>query len=167
VEDICREASAIGVAQPANYNSPGQIVVSGSVEGIHKAMELAKLRGAKLVKELVVSGAFHSSLMTSAQEGLKQALEATQIHDASFPVYANVTAEPVIKAQEIRELLYRQLTNPVRWEGTVRNMIRDGARTFIEMGPGNVLQGLVRRTEPSVEVKGYDKYRDLPDIARS
>lgn len=167
VEQICREASASGVAQPANFNSPGQIVISGSVEGVHKAMKLAKQRGAKLVKELVVSGAFHSPLMASAQEGLKQALDATQIHDASIPVYANVTAEPVTKAQEIRELLFRQMTSPVQWERTVRNMTRDGACTFIEMGPGKVLQGLVKRTEPSVDIKGYDKYHDLHEIAGS
>jgi len=167
VEQICREASAAGVVQPANFNSPGQIVISGSVEGVHEAMELARQRGAKLVKELVVSGAFHSSLMAGAQEGLKQALDATQISDASIPVYANVTAEPVTKAQEIRELLYRQMTSPVQWERTVRNMTRDGACTFIEMGPGKVLQGLVKRTEPSADIKGYDKYHDLHEIARS
>jgi [acyl-carrier-protein] S-malonyltransferase len=166
VEQICREASAAGVAQPANFNSPGQIVISGSVEGVHEAMKLARQRGAKLVKELVVSGAFHSPLMASAQEGLKQALDATQIRDASIPVYANVTAEPVTKAEEIRELLFRQMTSPVQWEKTVRNMTRDGACTFIEMGPGKVLQGLVKRTDPSADIKGYDKYHDLHEIAR-
>ena len=164
VEQICREASAAGVAQPANFNSPGQIVISGSVEGVHEAMKLARQRGAKLVKELVVSGAFHSPLMASAREGLKQALDSTQIRDPSIPVYANVTAEPVTRAEEIRELLCRQMTSPVQWERTVRNMTRDGACTFIEMGPGKVLQGLVKRTEPSADIKGYDKYHE---IARS
>jgi [acyl-carrier-protein] S-malonyltransferase len=167
VEQICREASTAGVAQPANFNSPGQIVISGSVEGVHEAMKLAMQRGAKLVKELVVSGAFHSPLMASAQEGLKQALDSTQIRDPSIPVYANVTAEPVTKAEEIRELLCRQMTSPVQWERTVRNMTRDGAYTFVEMGPGKVLQGLVKRTDPSADVKGYDKYHDLHEIARS
>src|SRR5512140_13933 len=108
VESICRDASAAGVVQPANFNSPGQIVISGSVEGVRKAMEIAKARGAKLVKELVVSGAFHSPLMESARNGFREALNRTAIRDAALPVYANVTAEPVTRASEIRELLYLQ-----------------------------------------------------------
>jgi len=160
-EEICREASAAGIVQPANFNSPGQIAISGSVDGVHKAMELARAKGAKLVKELVVSGAFHSPLMQSAGEGLRSALDATPIQDARIPVYANVTATPVTKGPEIRELLYRQLTSPVRWEETIRNMARDGADTFYEIGPGKVLQGLVKRTLPSVRVGGFDTWSDI------
>ncbi len=159
-EELCREASAAGIVQPANFNSPGQIVISGSVEGVHKAMELARTRGAKMAKELVVSGAFHSPLMESARRGLKEALDRTTIRDARIPVYANVTAEPVTEAVAIRDLLYRQLTSPVRWEQTVRNMLRDGATDFVEIGPGKVLQGLVKRTDSSVRTAGFDKFAD-------
>jgi [acyl-carrier-protein] S-malonyltransferase len=162
VEEICAEASAAGVVQPANFNSPGQIVISGSVEGVRAAMELARTRGAKMVKELVVSGAFHSPLMATAGKGLEQALASARISDARIPVYANVTAEPVTRAADIRDLLHRQLTSPVRWEETIRNMARDGATTFVEVGPGKVLQGLVKRTAPGVATVGYDKLSDLP-----
>lgn len=163
-EELCREASAAGVVQPANFNSPGQIVISGSVEGVHKAMELARAKGARMVKELVVSGAFHSPLMESAREGLKKALDTTTFTDARVPVYANVTAEPVTAAAEIRALLYRQLTMPVRWEQSVRTMVRDGAEEFIEIGPGKVLQGLIKRTEAGARSRGFDRWQDIhPD----
>jgi len=161
IDGICKNASAAGVVQPANFNSPGQIVISGSVEGVRAAMDLSKQAGAKMVKELVVSGAFHSPLMESAREGLKAALDTTEIHDARIPVYANVTAEPVTRSSEIRDLLFRQLMSPVRWEQTVRNMVRDGATRFVEIGPGKVLQGLAKRTEAGVTTAGVDKYTDI------
>jgi [acyl-carrier-protein] S-malonyltransferase len=161
VEALCTEASAAGIVQPANFNSPGQIVISGSVEGVRAAMDLARQAGAKMVKELVVSGAFHSPLMESAREGLKEALDRTTINDARIPVYANVTAEPVTHAAEIRDLLFRQLTSPVRWEQTVHNMVRDGATRFVEIGPGKVLQGLSKRTEAAITTAGVDKYADV------
>lgn len=160
-EELCREAAAAGVVQPANFNSPGQIVISGSVDGVHKAMERARDKGAKMVKELVVSGAFHSPLMESAREGLKKALDATAFNNARVPVYANVTAEPVTEAAAIRNLLYQQLTMPVRWEQSVRSMVRDGATDFVEVGPGKVLQGLVKRTEAGVQLRGFDKWQDV------
>ncbi len=165
IEDVCREASSAGIVQCANFNSPGQIVISGSVEGVHRAMEIAKQKGAKLVKELVVSGAFHSPLMQSAKDGLKEALAKVTITDAALPVYANVTAEPVTKAAEIRELLHQQVTSPVRWEQTIVNMVRDGASQFYEIGPGKVLQGLVKRIDPSVPVTGFDKHADIQQAA--
>lgn len=161
VVDACEKASEAGIVQAANFNSPGQIVISGSVSGVRRAMELAKERGAKLVKELPVSGAFHSPLMESAQEGLKEALENTPIRDASIPVYANVTAQPVRDAGGIRRLLLQQLTSPVRWEESVAAMASDGASTFVEIGPGKVLQGLVKRILPNVALQGIDKYSDL------
>lgn len=164
VEDVCKEASVEGIVQPANLNSPGQVVISGSLFGVRKAMELAKARGAKLVKELVVSGAFHSPLMQSAADGLRAALEQAPISDARIPLYANVSAEPVTRAADIRDLLLRQLTSPVRWEHIVRNMVRDGAQRFIELGPSKVLQGLVKRTAPAVAVSGFDKAADLSTI---
>jgi [acyl-carrier-protein] S-malonyltransferase len=162
VEDLCREAAPAGIVQPANFNSPGQIVISGSVDGVRMAMVLARQHGAKLVKELVVSGAFHSPLMESAQNGLKRGLDSAGIRDAAIPVYANVTAEPVTSAAEIRDLLYRQLTSPVRWEQTVKNMVRDGATDFMEIGPGKVLQGLVKRTSARVRAEGFDKLAEIP-----
>jgi [acyl-carrier-protein] S-malonyltransferase len=160
IDEVCREASAAGVVQPANYNSPGQIVISGSIAGVHRGMEIAKARGAKMVKELVVSGAFHSALMAGAQEGLKKGLDRTTFRDARIPVYANVTAEPVRHAEEIRALLYRQLTSPVRWEESVRNMVRDGLTECTEIGPGKVLQGLIKRIAPQVATGGVDTWRD-------
>lgn len=161
IEEVCTAASSEGIVRAANFNSPGQIAISGSIMGVRKAMEVAKSRGAKLVKELPVSGAFHSPLMESARDGLKGALDRTEIRDASIPIYANVTAKPVQKASEIRELLFRQLTSPVRWEESVANMAADGASTFIEIGPGKVLQGLVKRINPNVEVRGIDNFKDL------
>ncbi len=162
LEEICREASAAGIVRPANFNAPGQIVISGSTGGVRMAMELARARGARMAKELVVSGAFHSPLMEGAREGLEEGLARTEFRDASVPVYANVTGEPVTRAGEIRELLRRQLTSPVLWEQSVRNMARDGATSFSELGPGKVLQGLVSRTVEGVRITGFDKFQDIP-----
>lgn len=161
INEVCTEASTSGIVQAANFNSPGQIVISGSIAGVRKAMELARARGAKLTKELPVSGAFHSPLMESACNGLKTALDETEIQDAEVPVYANVTAKPVQKANEIRELLFGQLTNPVRWDESVSNMVADGATMFVEIGPGKVLQGLVKRIVGTIETRGIEKLIDI------
>jgi [acyl-carrier-protein] S-malonyltransferase len=162
--EICREAGSAGIVQCANLNSPGQIVISGSVSGVHRAMEIAKSKGAKLVKELVVSGAFHSPLMQSAQKGLHSALGQTAIRDTRIPVYANVTGRPVEKAEEIRRLLEEQLTSPVQWEASIQNMIGDGATNFVEIGPGKVLQGLVKRINNGVNVMGIERFDDMPKM---
>jgi [acyl-carrier-protein] S-malonyltransferase len=161
VGEVCCTAWEAGIVQAANFNSPGQIVISGSVSGVRKAMELAKARGAKIVKELPVSGAFHSPLMESAKRGLQAALEKAVIRDASIPVYANVTARPVTKAGEIRQLLDDQLTSPVRWDETIRAMATAGVSTFVEIGPGKVLQGLVKRIVPSATTRGIEKFADI------
>ncbi len=161
VGEVCCSAWESGVVQAANFNSPGQIVISGSVPGVRKAMELAKARGARLVKELPVSGAFHSPLMESAKGGLRLALGKTAIRDVAIPVYANVTAKPVQKADEIRQLLNEQLTSPVRWEEIVKNMAADGASSFVEIGPGKVLQGLVKRIIPAAATSGVEKVADI------
>ena len=161
VTDCCNEASSDGIVQPANFNSPGQVVISGSVEGVKKAMELCKAKGARLVKELVVSGAFHSPLMEPAKKILKDALENTPVYDARVPVYANVTAQAVNEKDQIKDLLYRQLDSPVRWEETIQNMINDGIEEFYEIGPGKVLQGLVKRINPDINCFGIDKYSDV------
>jgi [acyl-carrier-protein] S-malonyltransferase len=164
VIEICSEASTAGVVQAANFNSPGQIVISGSANGVRKAMELAKSHGAKLVKELTVSGAFHSPLMESARMGLKSALDKTDIRDARVPVYANVTARPMRSSEDIRNMLFRQLTNPVRWEESVVSMCADGAVAFTEIGPGKVLQGLVKRINSNVKINGFEKLSDIPNL---
>ena len=164
VNELCIKALADGIVQAANFNSPGQIVISGSSDGIRKAMELAKTHGAKIVKELPVSGAFHSPLMESAQAELKTALDRTEIRDALIPVYTNVTARPVRFADEIRSLLVRQLVGPVKWEESVLNMITDGAASFVEIGPGKVLQGLVKRIDGKVETRGFEKLSGIVDI---
>jgi [acyl-carrier-protein] S-malonyltransferase len=167
LEEICKEASIAGIVQVANFNSPGQIVISGSVEGVRKAMEIAKTNKAKLVKELVVHGAFHSPLMKTAKEEFKKALDNAPINNVKIPVYANVTAKPILPdtpVDVIKNLLYNQLTSSVRWEESVVNMIGDGASEFIELGPGKVLQGLIKRINGSVSVKGFDKAEDLKNL---
>ncbi len=161
LEDVCTKASEVGIVQCANFNSPGQIVISGSVEGVHEAMKLAKESGAKIVKELVVSGAFHSPLMESAVDKLKRKLDETPFFEAKVPVYANVTAKPVKDPEEIKKLLLDQLTAPVLWEDTIKNMVEDGFDEFVEIGPGKVLQGLIKRIAPGVKFWGVDKYADL------
>lgn len=150
VDEVCAEAAASGIVQAANFNSPGQIVISGSVTGVDAAMELLKARGVRLVKKLPVSGAFHSPLMQYAQDELGAVLEQTPINDARFAVYSNVTAEAERDAATIRANLLAQVTSPVLWENSMRNMIRDGLSRAIEMGPGNVLQGLLKRIDGNV-----------------
>lgn len=161
IDEICAKISETHIVQSANFNSPGQVVISGTVEGVHSAMVLAKENGAKLVKELVVSGAFHSPLMASAKENLLQKLNETNINDAFIPVYANVTAKPVMENDEISKLLFDQLSAPVRWEETIKNMIDDGATKFYEIGPGKVLQGLIKRIDRNVETFGIENLVDL------
>lgn len=165
LEMMCTEVSKENIVQCANYNSPGQIVISGTIEGVKKVMSLAKQNKAKLIKELVVSGAFHSSLMEVAKFELQKALNLIKINDTLIPVYCNVSAEPVISKEEIKTNLLEQLTSPVRWEQTINNMISDGIDEFIEIGPGNVLQGLVKRINPKVKILGIDKFEDLQKIS--
>jgi [acyl-carrier-protein] S-malonyltransferase len=145
VNDICESLRSTGIVCAANFNSPGQIVISGNIEAVRAAMVLAKERGAKRAVELVVSGAFHSPLMESAADGLANALKQTEIKNAVIPVYTNVNATPSLKNSEIRELLFRQLTNPVRWEEIIRNMSSNNIKEFYELGPGKVLTGLNKR----------------------
>ena len=161
VNALCTEASAEGIVQCANFNSPGQIVISGSLNGVKKAMELCKSAGAKVVKELVVSAAFHSPLMQPAKEKLKEAIDVTNFYNPKFPVYTNVTAKPADNISSIKELLYEQITTPVRWDETIKNMIDDGIEEFYEIGPGNVLQGLLKRINPDVKRIGIDKFEDV------
>lgn len=159
LKELCQEIEDTtgNIVRPANYNSPGQIVVSGSVSGVHEAMKQAKEKGARIAKELPVSGAFHSPLMQYAADGLKETLASTPISIPQAPVFGNVTAEPHGEPDSIRELLVEQLTSPVRWEESVKNMYDFGVREFVEFGPGKVLQGLVSRTLNDVTVSGFEK----------
>ncbi len=167
VDEICAESTTVGIVQAANYNSPGQVVISGSMDGVHAAMQLAKQRGARLVKELNVSGAFHSPLMQFAQQGLKNAVDSANFSDAAIPIVANVSAETVSKADDIKQLLIKQLTQPVRWVETIQNMTAQGVDTFIEIGPGNVLQGLVKRIAPNATIQGIEKWTEIQNRAAS
>ena len=142
-KEIC--ASIDDIIVPANYNCPGQLVISGSFEGIEKAAELMKQAGAKRVMPLKVGGAFHSPLMAPAQEELAQAIHATQFKTPVCPIYQNVTAMPASDPETIKHNLIAQLTAPVLWSKTVENMVSDGFEHFIEFGPGEVLQGLVKK----------------------
>ena len=147
INDVCERVRDIGIVCPANYNSPGQIAISGDVAAVHAAMEMAQEVGAKKVVELEVSGAFHSLLMQSAQEGLNTALENANISDPKIPVYSNVSAVPAANAEDVRNLLKEQLLSPVRWTEIIENMIEDGIDSFVEVGPGKVISGLTRRID--------------------
>jgi len=146
VDAICRDAGGLVVG--ANYNAPGQIVISGEVGAVERASALAKERGARRVLPLNVSGAFHSPLMEAAAARLAEELARTPLSDARVPVVANVTGNTVQSAGEIRDALVRQVTGSVLWEDSVRRMAADGVTTFVEVGPGQVLSGLVRRIVP-------------------
>ena len=151
IEEVCADASAAaGLVVPANYNAPGQIVVSGEVGGVERAMALAKEAGAKRAIRLNVSGAFHSPLMDVAAPGLAEVLDRTPFADPAFPVFANVTAEPVTDSARARGVLLEQLTKPVRWTDEVRALAhRYADALYVEMGPGSVLAGLVKKIAPT------------------
>jgi len=144
VEEVCDSISGL-IVVPANYNCPGQLVISGSIEGIDKACELLKEKGAKRALKLPVGGAFHSPLMQPASEELQAAINATTFSTPICPVYQNVNAYPQTEAEAIKQNLIAQLTAPVRWTQTVKNMVTDGATEFFELGPGDVLKGLIKK----------------------
>lgn len=153
VEEVCYSIKDTTVV-PANYNSPGQLVISGTVEGVEKAMALCKEKGAKIVKKLEVDGAFHSPLMETAKNELEKGILSTLFQRPSCPIYQNYTAKPSVDPNEIKQNLINQLTSPVLWKQSVINMINDGATEFTEIGPGNVLQGLVKRIDKTVITNG-------------
>ncbi|NNF04096.1 MAG: ACP S-malonyltransferase [Rhodothermales bacterium] len=161
LQAVCNEASgSLGVVNPANFNAPGQIVISGDVDAVAEAVTLAQEKGAKRALPLPVSGAFHSPLMGYAHDGLSSAIDALQISEPSCPVYLNVTASPTKDASEIARRLIEQLTAPVLWAQTLENMHTDGADRFVEVGAGRVLSGLVKRTvgrdADTVSLQGAD-----------
>ncbi|MDE7149005.1 MAG: ACP S-malonyltransferase [Bacteroidales bacterium] len=151
IEEICAGIQG-EVVVPANYNSPGQLVISGSMKGIELACEACKAAGAKRALPLKVGGAFHSPLMEPARVELAQAIESTRFHTPVCPVYQNVNARPFTDPAEIKANLVAQLTSPVRWTEIVRNMVADGATDMIEVGPGSVLQGLAKKIAPELTV---------------
>nr|WP_319273404.1 ACP S-malonyltransferase [uncultured Draconibacterium sp.] len=156
VEEVCAEIDDVVV--PANYNCPGQLVISGSEAGIDKACALLTEKGAKRALKLVVGGAFHSPFMEPAREELAAAIEATTFNQPTCPVYQNVDAKPVSDPAVIKENLIAQLTAPVKWTQIVENMIADGATSFTEVGPGKVLQGLVKKVDRKMETVGVNSY---------
>jgi len=165
IEEICDRASSVaGLAVPANYNCPGQVVISGEVAGVEKAMELAKDAGAKAIR-LNVSGAFHSPLMADAADGLQQALDVAPFADPRFPVYANVNAQPVEDAALARRLLVQQLTSPVQWQREMENLAAlHPDALYVEMGPGSVLKGLARKIAPSLKVVTCGNAADVDSL---
>lgn len=152
VDKICNEIDEVVVA--ANYNSPGQIVISGSNAGIEIAMEKMKEAGAKRAIKLAVGGAFHSPLMLPAQEELSIAINQTNFKNPICPIFQNVDAKPYTNPEQIRENLIKQLTSPVRWTATIQNMIAHGSKHFVELGPGNVLQALIAKIDRNVSTEG-------------
>lgn len=161
IEEICRQSNEKGIVVPANFNAPGQIVISGEVEAVNYAMNLAKETGARKVIELNVSGAFHSPLMSNAKEALTDKLNSIEISDTNFPIYSNVTAKPVIKSEEIRERLIQQLENAILWQDSILNMIKDGVTNFLEVGPGRILQGLTKRIDRNIKSSGIETNNDV------
>ncbi len=163
VEEICAQAHAQsgGVVQPANFNCPGQVVISGSPEGVELASELLTAAGAKRVVPLRVSGAFHSELMQSARAQFAETLDTVPLRDARVPLVQNVSAQAVTKSEEIRKGLLNQLTSSVRWDESVRTMQQMGVSTFVEVGPGRVLSGLIRRIVPDARTLNVEDIDSL------
>lgn len=152
VEDICKETSGVVVA--ANYNCPGQLVISGEIEAVNTACEKLKQVGAKRALVLPVGGAFHSPLMEPAKDELAEVINSTEFKKPICPVYQNVNAQPVKNPEIIKQNLISQLTAPVKWTQTLKNMLSDGAKVFTEMGPGKTLQGLVKKVDRQIETSG-------------
>jgi [acyl-carrier-protein] S-malonyltransferase len=156
IEAACDEAGSAGIVRPANYNAEGQVVISGEIAAVERACELARAAGAKRAIRLEVSGAFHSPLMASATDGLREALAGVAIRDARCPIVSNVSAQPVQKAGEIRAALEAQLLSAVRWRQSMRTLVSLGAEGFVEVGTGRVLRGLLRGVEGAAPAHGVD-----------
>jgi [acyl-carrier-protein] S-malonyltransferase len=167
VREICKKASEKGIVEAANINSPGQIVISGKIAGVAEAGRLCKEAGAKRVIELQVSAPFHSSLMKPAADNLSSELNKMTVKDASIPVVSNVTADYVTDGPAIKELLVRQMTSPVLWENSIVKLTADGFDTFIEVGPGKVLAGLIKKISPKVKIYNVGDAATLGDFLGS
>lgn len=166
VLEICEKAKVSGIVQAANFNCPGQIVVSGDISAVDKAVEIAKGEPYKcrLAKKLEVSGAFHSELMKTSDSELRIALQNTDFKNPLIPVYTNTDAVPVSDKDEIRDALSRQLVSPVKWESLIRNMIKDGVTKFYEIGSGKVLTGLIKKIDPNAVVYNISAFDDINNI---
>jgi [acyl-carrier-protein] S-malonyltransferase len=164
VEEICKEAKQYGEICAANYNSPGQIVISGKEEAVQKAMAIAKEKGARAVIPLKVSGAFHSALMSPASSKLAKEIEKTNVSKAEIPVMTNTNAKYISEPDDIKSSLIKQLDNPVRWSHSIQNLIGDGIEEFYEIGPGKVLSNLLRKIDKTKKIKNIDKYESLINI---
>ena len=161
VENLCNKNSSDHLVVAANYNTENQIVVSGHIEAIESLINNAKEYGARMAVPLNVSGAFHSPLMIPAREELADKLDSIEILDINIPLYSNVDAKPITKGKDIKNSLIRQLESPVLWYNSIQQMIKDGYNSFIEIGPGKVLQGLNRKIDSAVPTKGIQSYEDI------
>lgn len=163
VEEACQEATALGMglAVPANYNAPGQIVIAGKTEAVDRAAEIAKEKGAKMAVKLKVSGPFHTELLQPAAERLKPELAKLNMGEMQIPVYTNLTAKIVEDSAQIPSILEKQVVSPVRWEDIIRDMADKGADTFIELGPGKALSGFVKRTLKGVKILNVEDLSSL------
>jgi [acyl-carrier-protein] S-malonyltransferase len=153
LDEVLGAASEFGTVVAANFNSPGQVVVSGAPSAVEAAMREGKARGAKIAVKLPVSGAFHSPLLVGAGAKMADLIDAAPLSDAKVPVFQNITASPATRAEDLRAALRPQMTSAVKWTQSVQNMIANGAMKFIELGPGSVLTGLVKRIDKSVELE--------------
>jgi len=167
VRKACEEASRVGIVQPANYNAPEQTVISGEKKAVEKASEKCRQAGARKVVKLKVHGAFHSPLMESAVEPLRQTLRQIEIGQAEVPVVTNVTARPAVRPEEIRELLGLQVVYPIRWVESMRELDRMGTTVYVECGPGSVLQGLLRRCVEGAWSTGAAEPEDLEKVTEA
>ena len=156
VTDLCSSYSGNGVVVAANFNSPGQVVISGSPNAVVTVMDSAKESGARMAVQLNVSGAFHSPLMTPAREALAESLDSLEILDSLYPVFTNVDAKPVTQGNDIKDSLIRQLENPVLWAKSILSMKESGIESFVEVGPGKVLQGLNKRIDRKTRSQGVE-----------
>ena len=161
VKACCDEASEIGVCSPANFNCPGQIVVSGEVKAVEKCCELAKAKGAKRAMVLPVSAPFHCSMLIGAGEKLAKELENVEVKDMNIPVITNVTADYIKSRDDIKPLLIKQVSSSVLWENTIRKMLADGVDTFVEIGPGKALSGFIRKVTKEVKVFNVEDMASL------
>ena len=161
VKNLCDLNNNIGVIVAANHNTKNQIVVSGNIDAVNSLINDAKNFGARMTVPLNVSGAFHSPLMNSARQVLANKLDSINISDISIPLYSNVNAKPLTKGKEIKNSLIQQLEKPVLWYDTIQNMIKDKYSNFIEIGPGNILQGLNRKINRSPSISGIQSYEDI------
>ena len=161
ISELCSDYSGNGVVVAANYNSPGQVVISGSPEAVESVMDSAKASGARMTVQLNVSGAFHSPLMAPAREALADSLDSLEISDSLFPIFTNVDAEPITKGHEIKDSLIRQLENPVLWSKSILSMKDFGIQSFTEVGPGKILQGLNKRIDRKIATQGVESLEQV------